>query len=124
VGGELDVVGVVALDLEEAGAAAEFAVEFVDEEVDGLVKVVGGDGDDEFGAVEDDVAFGEEFAGVVLGGGVFEFDAEAVEAGFVFKEAFHFGVDGVLEGVGEFEVDAGQDEIVVAHRLVRLLVMG
>ena len=114
-GGEFDVVGVVALDFEEAGAAAEFAVEFVHEEVNGFVKVVGGDGDDEFGAGEDDVAFGDEFAGVVLGGGVFEFDAEAVEAGFVFEEAFHLGVDGVFEGFGELEVDAGEDQVVVAH---------
>jgi len=108
-------VRVVAFDFEKAGAAAELAVEFVHEEVNGLVKVFGGDGDDELGAGEDDVAFGDEFAGMVLGGGVFEFDAEAVEAGFVFEEALHLGVNDVFESVGEFEVDAGEDQVVVTH---------
>ena len=92
----------VALDLEEAGAAAEFAVEFVDEEVDGFVKVFGGDGDGDFRAGEDDVAFGDEFAEVVFGGGVLEFDAEADDAGLVLEQAFHFGADGFLERGGEF----------------------
>ncbi len=108
-GGELDVVRVVALDLEEAGAAAEFAVEFVDKEVNGLVKGFGGDGDGHFRAGEDNVAFGDEFAGVVLAGGVFEFDAEADNAGFVLEQTLHFGVNDVFEGFGELEVDTRQD---------------
>jgi len=64
----------------------------------------------EFGAGEDDVALAMEFAGVGLGGGVFEFDAEAaLRRVSCLKRRSILAWTVVFEGFRlSFEVDAGE----------------
>jgi hypothetical protein len=72
----------VAAGLENAAAAAQEAVEFVDQEIGGFVGVFGGDARDQIGAADFDVTFGDEnftTAGCV----VLDVDADAINAGFV-----------------------------------------
>lgn len=100
----------VAAGLEDAAAAAEEAVEFVDEEICGLVGVFGGDAGEQVGAADFDVALGDEDL-AAASGVEFEVDAHAVDAGLVTEEAVHLGVEGVAHGVGEGEVNAAQEQL-------------
>ena len=102
----------MAAGLKELGALGEHAVEFVDEERDGLVALVGGDGGIHVGAVDGDVAFGGEAVGDVLLGVALKFDAEANDALLMAKEPVSLLVDELLKGGSEFEVDSGYDEVV------------
>ncbi len=92
-GVEFDGVGVMAFGFFEIGAAVKHAVEFVDEQGDGLVAFVGGDGGVEVGAVDADVAFGGESVGDGLLGVAFELDADADDALFVAEETVGLFLD-------------------------------
>lgn len=109
----------MAAGLEELGAFGEHAVELVHQEGDGFVALVGGDGGVHVGAVDGDVAFGGKAVGDVLLVVAFEFDAQADDAFLMAEEAIGFVVHELLQGGGEFEVDAGYDEVVgVIHDFV------
>lgn len=100
----------MAAGLEGDGSAMQEAVEFIHQKVDRLVGIVGGDGRDEVGAADLDVALGDE-GGAAAGGVVFYIEADAVDAGFVAEEAIRFAVQGIAHGVGEGEVDASKQEL-------------
>lgn len=100
----------MAAGLEDAAAAAEQAVEFVDEEVGGLVGIFCGDAGEQVGAADFDVALGYEDL-AAAGGVEFDVDAHAVDAGFVTEEAVHLGVEGVAHGVREGEVNAAKEQL-------------
>ncbi len=96
--------------LEELAAAEEVAVELVDQQVDRLVGVLGGDGREHVGAADLDVAFGDEH-GASAGGVVFEIDADAIDSRFVPEQAFGLASQGVAQGVGEGEVDTAKKDL-------------
>lgn len=96
--------------LEKFSAALEEAVEFVDQEVDGLVGVFRGDAREEVGAANFDMAFGDEY-GATAGCIVFEVDPDAVDSGLVAEEAFGFAAEAVAKGVGEGEVDTAKKDL-------------
>jgi len=102
----------VTAGLEELGALGEHAVELVHQEVDGLVAFVGGDGCVHVGAVDDDVALGGEAVVDVLLHVALEFDANSDDALLVAEEAFGLVMHELLQRRGEFEVDAGYDDVV------------
>ncbi len=97
---------------EELGALGEHAVELVHQEIDGLVAFVGGDGGVHVGAVDDDVALGGEAMLDVLLHVALEFDANADDALLMAEEAFGLVMHELLQRRGEFEVDAGYDDVV------------
>lgn len=78
------------------GALAQHAVEFVDEEGDGLVALVSGDGGVHVGAVDGQVAFGGEAMGDVLFGVAFQFDAQTDDAFLVAEEPVNLFVHELL----------------------------
>jgi uncharacterized protein len=113
---ELAAAGLVAAGLRELGAADEHAVELIDQEGDGLVALVGGDGGVHVGPVDGDVAFGGEAVGDILLRVALELHPEADDALLVPEEAFRLVLDELLQGRGELEVDAGYDQVVgVVH---------
>lgn len=106
----------MAAGLKELGALGEHAIQLVHEEVDRLVALVGGDGCVHVGAVDGDVAFRGEAMGDVLLGVALKFDAEADDALFMTEEAGGLVVHELFQRRGEFEVDAGYDDVVgVVH---------
>jgi hypothetical protein len=52
---------------------------------------------------------------MIFAGRVFEFNAQTVQPSFVLEQAFHLAVHSFLERIGQFEMDAGQNQVVVAH---------
>ena len=92
-----------------AAAFAEHAVQFVDEQVEGLVGVITGDAGDQVGARDFDVAFGEEGRAVALGVVVLEVDAHAHDVIVVAEEAGRFLDGGVAECGRELEMDAAHE---------------
>lgn len=103
--------GVVALDLEVTGAAAEHAVEFIGKHGDGLVALVGGNGGVHVGTVDGNVALGGEAVGDVLAGIALELDAYSNDALFVAEQSVGFFLHKGFERRGEVEVDARDDQI-------------
>ncbi len=87
---EFDGVRVVALDLVEAVAAFEHAVEFVDQERDGLVAFVGGDGGIEIGTVDADMPFGDEASVHGLFSVTFQLHSDSNYSFLVSKQSLHF----------------------------------
>ena len=102
----------VAAGFEELGALGEHAVEFVHQEIDGLVALVGGDRGVHVGAVDDDVALGGEAMLDVLLGVALEFDADADDALLMAEESLSLVVHELFQRRSEFEVDAGYDDVV------------
>ena len=100
----------MAAGLEKLGAAVKRAVEFIDEEVDGLVGVFRRHSGHEIGAADFDMALGYE-DGATARVVVFEVDADAVYIGSVAKKAFGFGAKLVAQGIGEAEVDSTKDKL-------------
>ena len=82
--------GVVSLILVQAVAATQEAIEFVDEEVEGLVGVVAADARDQIRAGDFDVALGDELRADGVGFVEFEVDAQADEVVVVAQEARGF----------------------------------
>ena len=96
----------------ELGTAGEHAVEFVHEEGNGFVALVGGDGGVHVRTVDGDVTFGGETVGDVLFGVAFEFHPHAHDAFFMSEEAVRLFLHETLKRGSEFEVDAGNDQVV------------
>lgn len=105
----------MALGLLQLVALGEHAVEFVHEEIDGLVAFVGGNGGVQVGSVHGDVALGGEAVGHGLLRVAFEFHAHADDSFLVTEETVGFVMNELLQGGSEFEVDAGYDQVVVIH---------
>ena len=105
----------LAAGLLELVALGEHAIKFVHEKVDGLVAVVGGDGSVEVGAIHRDMALCGEAVGDGLLRIALEFDPHTDDSLLVTEEAVGFVMNELLQGRGEFEVDAGDDQVVVIH---------
>lgn len=82
---EFDRVRVVALGLHVRVPVAEHPIELVDDQVDGLVAVLGLGGGIDVGSVDSDVRFGDKFMIHVVLGVAFEFDPDAQDALVVAK---------------------------------------
>ena len=104
---------VVPLGFFQIGAAMEHAVEFVHEQGDGLVALVGRDHGVERGAVDGDVTLGREPVGDGLLGIALELDADADDAFFVAEKAVGLFLHEGFEGGCKFEVDTGDDQFVL-----------
>ncbi len=100
----------MAAGLKKLGAAVKRTVEFVDEEIDGLVGIFRRHGGHKVGAADFDVAFGDE-DGATARVVVFEVDADTVYIGGVAEKAFGFRAKLVAQGVGEAEVDSAKDKL-------------
>lgn len=105
-------VDLVAADLVEVMPLAEHAVEFVDEERDGLVAFVGLDHGVHVGPLDFDVTLGLEPVGDRLVAVALQFHADAHDAVLVTKQSFRFLSNKRFKGRGEFEVNSGDDEFV------------
>ena len=100
----------MAASLEELRAAMKRAVELVDQEIDRLVGVLGGDAGEQIGAADFNMALGHE-DGPASRGVVFEIDANAIDVGGVAEELFGFSAKGVAKGVGVGEVDSAKKDL-------------
>jgi hypothetical protein len=92
-------------------AAAQETVEFVHEQIEGLVGVVAADAGEQIRAGDLDVAFGDELRADAVGLVELEIDAQTDEVVVVAQEAGGFFRDGGAQGVGELEVDPADDEL-------------
>ena len=110
---DLDGVRMVAFDAVELMAALQHAVEFVDEHGDGLVALVGPHGSVQVGTVDLDVALGGELGAVRRIAIALQFDADAVDALVMAKQAFGLVPDERLERRSQIEVNAGDNDIAV-----------
>ncbi len=101
----------VGVDLVAAGFSqvvtfAEHAVEFVDEEGDGLVALVGLNGGVHVGAVDFDVAFGFEPVGDGFVAVAFQLHADSHDAILVTKQSLGFLSHERFKGRSEVEMNA------------------
>lgn len=99
-------VELVTAGLLEVVALAEHAVEFVDEQRDGLVALVGLNGGVHVGAVDFDVAFGLEPMGDRLIAVAFQFHADPHDAVVVTKQSLGFLAHERFKGRCELEMNA------------------
>ena len=103
----------IPLNLVQTVAPFQHAVEFVDQECDGFMAFVGGDGGVEIGPVDTHMAFGDEAVVHRLFRVTFQLHSDANNALFVSKQSLHFFTNERFEGRGEFEVNAGNDQFVL-----------
>ena len=91
-------------------ALAEKPVEFVDEEVDGIVGILRGDRGGKVGTGDLDATLGGEDPRVPAVS-AFDVHAKAEDFRFVPEESFGFGFDRGFHGLGEPEVNTAEDEL-------------
>lgn len=118
--------GLLAFEDAEAGAAAQHAVEFIFEEIDALVEIIGSNIGDEVLAADFDETLGHIFLGAIGEVVGAQFNTDAYDMGFVFKELTDFFDHGGLEGCGQVEVVTADDDILatITHDLSFPLVSG
>jgi hypothetical protein len=94
------------------GALAEEAIELVDEEIDGLVRIFARGCSVEVRAADFDFRFGHEASVHVGRFVVFDIEAQPDDMVFVSEQPGGFFRDGVSESVREFEVDPADNQAV------------
>ena len=109
---ELDGVRVVALVLVLAVALVEDVVDLVDQEVDGLVHLLGLGRAVDVGPAHFDVGLGDELVRDVMLAVALQFNADPDDVRLVSEKSLGFLLHVVLEGGGELEVDTGHNHIV------------
>ncbi len=111
--GKLQGAGAVAAHFDQARSAADHAVEFFDEEVDGVVAFAGNDGSVAGRAIDLHVPLGNKSLAGVAGLQVaFELNANAEDAFFVAEKAVGLFGDKRFERRRQLEVDAGYYQFV------------
>ena len=99
----------------QAMAAAKLAVDFIDQNIDGLIQVVGLFPDDDVRARQFQPDLSPEFATVVATAGVDEFDVHADDPRVVAQQLLCLGAHRFLQGVGEVHMDPGHDDRSTCH---------
>jgi len=107
----LDGVGLLALEHSQTRAATEHAVEFVFEQVDGLVEVVRGNRCDQIVSANLNDAFGQKLGFAPFGRLVAEIHADPHDLRFVVKQLLHLFPDDPLERIRQVEICTGDDEV-------------
>lgn len=102
----------VALVLIHLRTALNHPIEFIGEQTDRLVALVGSDGCIHIGAIDMDMPFGDEASRHGLFRITLELHADAKDAFLVAKQSCGFLLNKRFEGWGKFEVDSGNDYIV------------
>jgi len=108
---QFDAVRMGALFLFFAVTFAEESVEFVDEEIDGLIGIVAVNGGNEVGAKNLDLTLGDKVVLGRLGFVQFDVDTDAIDARFVAQEATGFFLDGRFHCIAKVEVNTAKDEL-------------
>jgi len=106
-------VQILALHLVETVAPFQHAIEFIDHQGNRLVAFIGGDGGIEIGPEDIHMAFGDESIGHGLLWITFQLHADADYSLLVPKQSLHFFTDERFKRLGEFEVNAGDDQFVL-----------
>ena len=109
---KLDRVRVVALVLVLAVALVEDVVDLVDEQVDGLVHLLGLGGAVDVGAADFHLGLGDKLVGVVVLAIALEFNADPHDVGFVTKQSLHLLLNVIFQGLREVEMNAGHNNFV------------
>ena len=103
----------VAFHLHQAGATAEHAIQFVDEERHGFMAFVRPDCGVHIRTVDRNVALGLEARADGFFGVAFELNADAHDAFFMTKQSFCFLLHKGLERRSQLEMDAGNDQFML-----------
>jgi hypothetical protein len=112
-GVEIHRVRMVTFDAVQLVASLQHPVELVDQHGDGLVAFVRLDGRIHIGPLDLDMSFGLELYSSRRTAIAFQLDAYAHDALLVTKQSVGFLADERLEGRCQFEVNAGDDYIVI-----------
>lgn len=94
---------------------AEHAVEFVDQQCHRTVRITGRDRSTKVRPRNLDVALGREHPGTAART-AFHIDAHAQDSRLVPDETFGLGFEYTLHGVGQFEMNAAQDQFRMEFR--------
>ena len=96
-------------------AAAKLAIDFIDQNIDGLIEVVRLLADDDVRPRQFQPNLGPEFATVVAAAGVDEFDMHADDPRVVAQQLLCLGAHRFLQGVGEVHMDPSHDDRSTCH---------